>query len=125
MSERTLEQALAHAADVKQRGNNHCLMCDNPKDESERKHSEHYLAQLNADAYCVLLADEIERMRPVVEAAIQFRRAETAAWVESEVGIDESAAQAKAERPRRYVALVDAVDALIAARNSDTSIKSD
>lgn len=51
----------------------------------------------------------------VIEAAIRFRRAETVAWVESEVGSDESAAAAKAERPKAYIAFIEAVDALLRA----------
>lgn len=71
MSERTLEQALAHAEEVREHGNHHCLMCDSPQNESERKHSERYIAQLNADAYCVLLADEVKRLR-VENEQLQF-----------------------------------------------------
>ncbi len=52
----------------------------------------------------------------VVSAAIRFREAETAVWVESEVGTDESEAKAKAERPRAYLEFVVAVDNLVVAR---------
>lgn len=61
--ERTLEQAIAYAKAVARGGHNHCLICDEPKNEPERRHSERYLLQLNADAYCVLLNDELKRCR--------------------------------------------------------------
>ena len=63
MFERTLTAALAHAEDVKQRGNHHCLMCTAPKNDHQHQHAEAYGAQLKADAYCVILAEEIQRLR--------------------------------------------------------------
>lgn len=65
------------------------------------------------DARRTRLAD-LERV--VIDGAIRFRRAETAAWVTSEVGTVEEAAAAKAERPRAYIAMVNAVDALLRER---------
>ncbi len=69
-----------------------------------------------------VLREEAPKMRlesAVIEAAIKFRKAETAAWVESEVGTEESAAQAKKEQPRAYLALLIAADALIKARETE------
>lgn len=69
VSHRTIEQALAHAAQVREHGNDHCRMCDFPQDEGERNHAARYRAQLDADAFCVLLADEVLRLRAAVSRA--------------------------------------------------------
>ena len=56
--------------------------------------------------------------RAVIEAALRFRRAETAVWVEGETGTEEAARKAKAERAAAYMALITTVDALIEERSN-------
>jgi hypothetical protein len=70
-AERTLEQALAHAENVKFHRNDHCPMCENPQNEREKNHAATYSAQLKADAYCVLLADEVERLEAIIKDACE------------------------------------------------------
>lgn len=67
------------------------------------------------DAVCVA---DLESA--VIEAAVAFRRAETAKWVESEVGSAESAQNAKAAASASYITLVNAVDALLKSREKET-----
>jgi hypothetical protein len=71
------------------------------------------------DKYFVVEVTVLESA--VIDAAIRFRLAEKAAWVEGEVGSEESAAQAKAERPRAYIAFVEAVDALLRSKSREES----
>ncbi len=54
--------------------------------------------------------------REVVDAALDFRKAERAHWIESEVGNDPT--RTHHERATAYVRLVNACDALRAARLS-------
>lgn len=63
MSTRALDDALAHADNIRGSGDDHCRMCDAPADEGERMHAKRYEEQYRSHVDLVLLAAEVARLR--------------------------------------------------------------